>query len=264
MRGTLVAIVRDGLRCPVMKKLTVKMERFARAYVGDANGDACKAYRLSYDAGKMKDRTIADCAYELLADQRIKDRIEELRQKISEMVELKKADVLNLWSKIATADPNEIVQHRRGACRFCHGFDHAYQFTTEAEFEMARIRAMDAGQEGPLSTGGFGYDLNAPAHPKCPQCFGDGVGRVFLADTRRLTGAAKLLYAGIKQTKDGIEIKLRDQDAALANIAKHFGMLNNKWELSGPNGTPLPVIPVVAHMDAIEAGQAYQKFITGK
>ncbi len=247
-----------------MKKLTVKMERFARAYVGDANGDAVKAYRLSYDAEKMKPRTIADCAYELLADTRIQNRITELHQKISETVELKQADVLSMWSKIATADPNDIVQHRRGACRFCHGFDHAYQFTTQAEFEMARIRAMDAGQEGPLNTGGFGYDLNALAHPKCPQCFGDGVGRVYIADTRRLTGAAKLLYAGIKQTKEGIEIKLHDQAAALANIAKYLGMLKNKWELSGPNGTTLPVVPVIANMDAIEAGQAYQKFITGK
>jgi phage terminase small subunit len=43
------------------------------------------------------------------------------------------------------------------------------------------------------------------------------------ADTRQLTGAARLLYAGARKTREGVEIILRDQDAALVNIARLIG-----------------------------------------
>lgn len=43
-------------------------------------------------------------------------------------------------------------------------------------------------------------------------------------DTRKLTGPARLLYAGAKATRDGFEIKLQDQARGLENVAKHLGM----------------------------------------
>jgi hypothetical protein len=66
-------------------------------------------------------------------------------------------------------------------------------------------------------------------------------------ETRKLKGSARRLYGGLKQDKDGrIQVLMRDQDAALNNIAKYLGMVVDKRELSGPNGQPVPV----AHYDA--------------
>jgi hypothetical protein len=79
---------------------------------------------------------------------------------------------------------------------------------------------------------------------ECPACHGRGYLRVCLTDSRKVKGAARRLYAGVKQTQNGIEVKMRDQDAALLNIAKYLGMLIEKREWSGPNGGPIPVTNV--------------------
>lgn len=58
-------------------------------------------------------------------------------------------------------------------------------------------------------------------------------------DTRHLKGAARKLYAGVKTTQHGIEIKTRDQDAALNSVARHLGMFNDKLTLKGDAENPL-------------------------
>jgi phage terminase small subunit len=63
----------------------------------------------------------------------------------------------------------------------------------------------------------------------------------FPKDARLLSERARRLYAGIKVTKDGIEVKMRDQDAALLNLAKHLGMFVQKVEHSGKNGGAIPI-----------------------
>jgi phage terminase small subunit len=67
-----------------------------------------------------------------------------------------------------------------------------------------------------------------------------------VADTRRVRGPARRLYAGVKKTKDGIEIKMRDQDKALDNIAKFLGMIVNKNEIAGPGGGPISTVNFTA------------------
>jgi phage terminase small subunit len=64
---------------------------------------------------------------------------------------------------------------------------------------------------------------------------------VHAADTRTLSPKAKLLYAGVKQTRDGFEIKMRDQDKAMENVAKHLGMFVEKHEHTGADGGPIVV-----------------------
>jgi hypothetical protein len=49
------------------------------------------------------------------------------------------------------------------------------------------------------------------------------------------------LFAGVKKTKDGLEIKTRDQDAALKNLSAYLGMSLERRELSGPGGRPLQI-----------------------
>src|ERR1022692_4215591 len=91
--------------------------------------------------------------------------------------------------------------------------------------------------------GGEGYDVRKPPHHDCPECFGEGVAIPFPKDTRHLSEGARWLFAGVKVTKDGIEIKMHDQMAALLNIAKHLGMFVTKVEHSGKNGAiPITIV----------------------
>lgn len=48
--------------------------------------------------------------------------------------------------------------------------------------------------------------------------------------------------AEIKQTKEGIALKLHDKVAALEKIGRHLGMFKDKIELTGNEGGPLQVV----------------------
>jgi phage terminase small subunit len=156
--------------------------------------------------------------------------------------------VLAHWISIARANPNDLIEGRRTCCRFCHGKSFGYQ-RTPAEMASAASAWEAHSEKAPDGTplepfdeqGGIGYDARKDPHPHCPECFGEGVVVVFVKDTRQLSAGARLLYAGVKETENGIEIEMRDQDAALLNVAKHLGMLVNKHEHSGPDGAEIPI-----------------------
>ncbi|WP_440216232.1 terminase small subunit [Chromobacterium piscinae] len=134
--------------------------------------------------------------------------------------------VLRRYWQIATADPNDLVQYRRDNCRHCWGAGHLYQWT-EAEFERAQREAKEKGDELPAADGGFGFIASRDPNPECPECAGDGRGKIFVSDTRRVKGAARLLYAGVKQGKEGLELKMHDQLAALNKVAEHIGLFRD-------------------------------------
>ena len=67
--------------------LTLKQEKFVIAVAeGKSQADA---YRLSYNSGKMTDKTIHENASRLMADPKVKARCEELRGKVVEKLEAK-------------------------------------------------------------------------------------------------------------------------------------------------------------------------------
>lgn len=65
-----------------MKTLTIKQERFCKAYI--ETGNASEAYRRSYDAENMKTETVNRTAKELLDNRKIAARLDELKAKHSE------------------------------------------------------------------------------------------------------------------------------------------------------------------------------------
>jgi len=170
---------------------------------------------------------------EMMAKPRVRAAVEAAMAQRSKRAEIEAEDVLRRWWKIATANPNDIVSYRRACCRHCHGIEFGAQRTAG---EMKRDRAKWEAAQTKKSTevfdeaGGVGYDRRKAPHPDCPECFGEGVGAVFIVDTRLLAGDALLLYAGVKETKDGLEVKLHDQAAALTNTARHLGMFAEKAE----------------------------------
>lgn len=158
--------------------------------------------------------------------------------------------VLERYWMIATADPNELTQVRHLNCRHCHGIDHEFQWKDEDEFEqalnsvIAEEKAMQKDDPGyraeyPTDAGGYGYIAVNDAHPDCPKCYGEGKVDIYLSDTRCLSPQGQALYAGAKITKNGIEVMMHDQKAALDQVARHLGMFNDKLTLKGDQENPL-------------------------
>ena len=223
-----------------------KHREFVRQYLIDFNGSKA-AVRAGYS-----DANPGQVAFQLLQIPLIMQEIQDEQERRASAAGLDANWVLHQWKQIAEADPNDLISMRLDCCRYCYGIRHAYQWTqleyVEAcERASAHICTPKCSAECrlkifPSCSGGFGFDPHREPHADCPKCHGDGMEKVKVEDTRKLKGSARRLYAGLKQNKDGsIQILMRDQDAALNNIAKYLGMVIDKRELSGPDGKPVPV-----------------------
>lgn len=236
------------------KPLTPRQARFVELFLVSLN--ATDAYRVAYGVG---DRVAEANGARLLSNARVRGAIDAARKARSERTEITQDDVLKRWWQIANADARELIEYRRTCCRYCYGDAFEYQETQREQDTRRRDReAAWAKRKNAKPTdvfefdelGGTGFDPRKDPHPDCPSCFGQGAERVYVHDTRSLSPAGVLLYAGVKQTKDGIEIKMHDPTAALANVAKHLGMFTDKVELTGANGAPLAVTVTHIVVDA--------------
>ncbi|MFJ3685525.1 terminase small subunit [Pseudomonas sp. NPDC090208] len=153
----------------------------------------------------------------------------------------------------AMADPRELVEYVYKCCRYCHGIEHRYQMTprqmddrkeahaeavAEAKREKRRLPEFD-------ELGGVGYDATRDPHENCPECHGVGIGMLVLKDTRHLSPGALALYGGVKQTKDGLEVKISDQRPFLELLGRLFNMNIE------------PAVPPTAPVDAAALDAAY-------
>lgn len=223
--------------------LTPKQMAFIEELLADEKMNATAAYLRVF---KCSQKSAEANASRLLSQDKIKKGLIEARERLQQASGVTAVKVLQQWWQIATADPNEIMQLRRECCRHCHGKDFAFQWRNEEEFQRALAKALAEAKENedlkpnlPTDEGGYGYDPGEPPNPDCPECDGNGHARVHINDTRHLTGSARRLYAGIKTTQNGVEVKTRDQDAALQSIARHLGMFNDKLQLQGDKENPL-------------------------
>ncbi|WP_072379981.1 terminase small subunit [Novosphingobium sp. NDB2Meth1] len=215
--------------------LTPKQQAFVNEYLIDLCG-AKAATRAGYSA-----KSARRIAVELLEKPDVQAAIKLAMEQRSERTEITADMVLQHWFDLATADPNELVQYRRHACRYCHGDGHAYQWRDIGEFEEAKTKATQNKRAAPTDEGGYGYTTHAAPDPRCPRCDGDGVEKPFFADTRRLSAKGKALYAGIKQGRDGLEVLMHDPQKAWDNVARHLGMFKDRLELTGKDGGPVEI-----------------------
>lgn len=227
-----------------MQPLTAKQQAFVREYLVDLCATAA-ARRAGYSA-----RTAKEQAAELMRKPQIAEAITEAQKARADRTEITADNVLrDLWA-IAQADARELVELRRTCCRYCWGAGFRYQRTAgELERDREAWEALDDKAKARLGgvfdeKGGPGYHAKRDPNPECPECFGDGREEVFVHDTRKLSPTARRLFAGIKQTKDGLEIKTLAQDTALVTVGKHLGMFRERVEHSGPDGKPLPAATV--------------------
>jgi len=227
---------------PADDSLTPKQMAFIEELLADEQMNATAAYLRAF---KCSQKSAEASASRLLSQDKIKKGLMDARERLQRRTGITADKVLHQWWQIATADPNEITQLRRECCRHCHGKDFAFQWRNEGEFQRALAKAIAEAEESdrapnlPTDEGGYGYDPGEPPNPDCPECDGNGHARVHINDTRHLTGSARRLFAGLKQTQNGIEVKMRDQDAALQNIARHLGLFNDKLQLQGDKENPI-------------------------
>lgn len=195
----------------------------------DLNGTEA-ALAAGYGGPAKNPRSAARAATRLLKREDVRAEIEKAQAERAARTEITADKVLlRLWA-IATADPNDLVQYRRNACRYCHGVGHAYQWIDEAEWGHARDKAEKRHGVKPDNAGGYGYSFHVEPAPDCPRCNGEGIGQAHFADTRRIKGPARMLFAGVKEGRDGLEFKLHDQMAAIDKLMRHLGMFKESVE----------------------------------
>lgn len=76
-------------------------------------------------------------------------------------------------------------------------------------------------------------ELAAIAFGKITDYLGVEDGRVKIKDTKMLNEQQIRAVAGIKEGRNGIEIKLNDKEKALELLGRHMGMFKDKVEVSG-------------------------------
>lgn len=223
----------------MVAELTDRQRRFVEQYLVDLNATQA-AIRAGYSP-----KTANEQGARLLANVSVRAEVQRAQNERSARTEITQDMVLQRWWEIATADVNDLIQYRRSCCRHCHGENHAYQWKDAQEYEraLAATSIEDATPASlPSDEGGYGFNPTFDPHPECPHCYGEGQGEVYAADTRKLSGGAKLLYDGVKITDRGFEVKTLDRSKALENVARHLGMFIERQEITGKDGAPL--IPV--------------------
>ncbi|WP_186121082.1 terminase small subunit [Burkholderia gladioli] len=223
------------------QKLTPKQQAFVDEYLVDLCA-AAAARRAGYSertARQQGDRLLTNVAVQAAIASAMKARGERTRMTADHVLQLAEAMLM--------ADVNALISYQHRCCRHCWGIGHAYQWKNERELALARqahARALaaavkakvppDARPAPPDESGGLGFDPRTAPHPKCPECFGEGIQHEVVADTRNLPPAVRALYTGLKRTKEGFEIKTQSKDKLLELMFRHHGLLNDKLELSRP------------------------------
>lgn len=213
----------------------------------------------------------------LLLRPEVAARIAEINDRLAAASVVRAIEILRDLADISQTDRNEIIKHTRHNCRNCHGVNYAYQWRDAAEFArqfdaycLQEAQPKDTKRPKdwcpiarPDASGGFGYDRQAEPNPACPMCYGEGFGRVMIADTTKLSPAALKCIKSISEDKDGVvTVELHDKLKADDMILKMLGAYKN-------DGKGLPLTGAAAAdgissadmNDPREAAQAYIRML---
>lgn len=258
--------------------LTEKQRKFCRLLLADPEMRASVAYAKAGYTCK-NDAVAATSANALLKNEKVRNFLQLNREKAIQRVAIKtgidSAAIVEELTRIHQADADELSSYWRTACRYCWSYGYGYKRSPE-EMKRARQQHADAVAANDLlppyqkkkiapfdEMGGDDFDCLADPDPACTECRGLGVGTAVIKDTRKLSKAARALYAGIQQTKDGIKVLTHSKEGFTALLMRHAGMLIDRRELSGPGGGPVPVAGMTLPTDPIEAAKVYADIMGG-
>jgi phage terminase small subunit len=176
---------RDSLTVDPKTGLTTVERAFCEAYMLDRRGG--HAYRSIFPG--VQNNSARTEAWRILQRPAVVAFLEARRTEHIRSLSIDRDRLIGELVAIATADPNELVEYRREACPKC-------------------------------------WDVAGMAMPneECTACRGEGVGVTHVNDTRFLSPKGRALFAGIKETRDGIQVLMRDQDGAIDRLARILGV----------------------------------------
>ena len=231
-------------------------ELFCKAYVLDPVGS-----KAAISAG-YSPKTSDETQRRILARPDVKARIAELRAEIDTEFKIEASDVLKRLYTIATADARDLTQYRVGACRFCHGIGHLFQWKTEREYLSALSAARKGLAKGDIDpdpeldpnwpdlAGGIGFKLTCQPNPDCPECAGLGHPYVTATDSGKLTAEQAMLFAGAKHGANGIEIAMQDRAKPLEMVAKHLGLAKEQVLHDTTDRLTAGLVDILGRLDA--------------
>jgi phage terminase small subunit len=256
------------------RPLAERYEEFAGHFVRTRN--AAQAFRIAFAPDRSVGLSIIHAqADRLLRDESMQARMRELIDAATRGTLMTVQSLLTDLHDIATADPNELISHVVECCRHCHGEGFGFQWVDESEWARAcddvakRNAKLPPGaphtthEPLPEIAGGFGYWPTNDPNPCCPHCFGRGVGRTVLHDTTKLSPAARKLYKGVKETRNGIEVLMHDQYAAHDLLLRVAGALKETVPLTPPPADQADRDAIPAEATEAEVGRAYLGLISG-
>ncbi|MGE4244291.1 terminase small subunit [Ramlibacter sp.] len=215
-------------------------KRFCAEYVRNG-GNGTQAYLAARP--EVSEGSARTMAARLLAKVHVKQEIATLAEKVSQRAEITAAKVVQTAWDMMTADAREFCELHVGCCRNCWGRGFRWQRT---DGELADARAAHQAKRLELSgkalaklgqfdeQGGGGFDARREPNEQCPTCGGAGNPRTVFKDTRKLSPGAAQLFAGVKETDKGLEVKTHSKDAAVDKLMRHFGLYRDKIELTMP------------------------------
>lgn len=205
--------------------LTVREALFVDLYL--THNNQSRAYQEAGHESKS-DGATAVAASRLIRRPNVAEYLRQRGKAMIDRQEVEQDRLMTTLTYTAYADPNSLMELRLDACRFCYGEGNLYQFTPQEweryceahdeEVEAANIVGADIPELD--EKGGVGFNPNREPFGDCPECFGRGVETPVFKDTRYLSPSALALYAGFKQTKEGLEVKTNSQGKAREILAK--------------------------------------------
>lgn len=114
--------------------LTIKQEKFCNKYL--ECGNASEAYRYAYDCSKMSDNSVWCNASQLLADTKVAQRLEYLKNHLAEASGITALQIIREHQKIAFSD----------ATRIRNGWMSLKEFESLTDDEKACIRSVETKQ----------------------------------------------------------------------------------------------------------------------
>ena len=253
-----------------MSPINPKIEKFVFSYL--ASGDEVAAFKEAFkDSKNFVARNAKRDARALLLDKDVASRLAMASREALRMKRLDAKAVLERIAQIAFADVTSVAKVRRVNCRHCWGKGFK-RMGTQGEHDEACMRAIVQAQvkglneyeEPPLPPGGLGFDGKRPPHPDCPECFGEGIAEVHLADFDKVSDDVKPLISNVKEGKYGIEVGFHSQTEALKILANCFGLMQPDVAVQIiQQMLPNQEKEVVTVENMAEAQERYQRLIDG-
>lgn len=230
--------------------LSRRHQLFIETYLTTMNSTTA-AIRAGYSAHGS---TAATMGSRLRNDPNLAPIIEAMLADELREIAMSRERVLGEIEAMAKADQNELVELRRVCCRYCYGGEDFAYMETPAEnrkrvqdYEKVCAEAAARDEKSPPEFDESivtGFNGTLSPHPDCPECWGEGVERVFFKDTRYLSDGARALYAGAHWGKDGLKVNTYSKESALDKLAKYHKLYEDKTEVN-------LIMPATDELDAI-------------